>query len=468
MSTGTEHAMTIGGKRAVSVAGFDVCDPADGQAFAVAPECTPDQLDDAMDAAAVALPDWAPDVAARRRALVDIAGALEAAATELAEVLTVEQGKPLKQARYEFTASAEWFRYYAGLGQEAEAFSDDDVGVVEGIRKPCGVVAAITPWNFPILLASWKLAPALAAGNTVVLKPSPYTPLATLAVGELLREVLPPGVLNVISGGDTLGAAMSAHPTPRKISFTGSVAAGKNVAAAAAADLKRTTLELGGNDAAIVLDDADPDTIADKLFWGAMMNCGQACSAIKRLYVPARRVTEFFDALADRARTVRIGPGVERSSQLGPVNNAAQHRRVRDLVADAVANGARTVTGSAPEAGYFHPVTMLEGVGDGVRIVDEEQFGPALPVIGYTSEEQALQCANTSSFGLSGSVWSADPARAQALARRLECGTAWINSHLILAPHVPFGGTKHSGIGIENGLAGLREFTQLQVIWRAA
>lgn len=467
MSTLAHHCMTIGGKPIASSAQFDVLDPASAQTIAVAPACTPAQLDDAMEAAAVALPDWSADLATRRRALVDVAAALEGAAADLADVLTAEQGKPLKQARYEFTASAEWFRYYAELAQKPELFTDDGTGLVEGIRKPLGVVAAITPWNFPILLASWKLAAAMAAGNTVVLKPSPFTPMATLAVGDLLRNVLPPGVLNVISGDDALGAAMTAHPAVRKITFTGSVATGKKVAAAAAADLKRTTLELGGNDAAIVLDDAEPDAIVDKLFWGALMNCGQACSAIKRLYVPAHRVGAYFDALADRARTVRVGPGAERSSQLGPINNAPQHQRVTGLVADAIAHGARAVSGSAPETGYFHPVTVLDDVSDGLRIVDEEQFGPALPVIGYTDEEQALQRANGTSFGLSGSVWSADPERAAALARRLECGTAWVNSHLVLAPHVPFGGAKHSGIGVENGSLGLREFTRLQVIWRA-
>ncbi|MDA4108513.1 aldehyde dehydrogenase family protein [Mycolicibacterium holsaticum] len=460
--------MTIGGKPVESAGRFDVFDPATAQPIAVAPACTPDQLDDAMDAAEVALPDWSANLETRRELLAEVAAALEGAATDLAVVLTAEQGKPLKQARYEFTAAAQWFRYYAELVQKPDVFDDDDTGAVEGNYKPLGVVAAITPWNFPILLASWKLAPALAAGNTVVLKPSPFTPVATLAMGELLREVLPPGVLNVISGDGALGAQMTAHPAVRKISFTGSVATGKKVAAAAAADLKHATLELGGNDAAIALDDADPDAIADKLFWGAMMNCGQACSAIKRLYVPARRVDAYFDALADRARTVRVGPGAERSSQLGPVNNAAQHQRVIDLVADAVAHGARTVSGNAPETGYFQPVTVLAGVGDGVRIVDEEQFGPALPVIGYTDEEQALQCANNTSFGLSGSVWSADPERAETLARRLECGTAWVNQHLVLAPHIPFGGVKHSGVGVENGSLGLREFTRLQIIWRAA
>jgi acyl-CoA reductase-like NAD-dependent aldehyde dehydrogenase len=464
MSDHSPYTMTIGGKSVSSPDQFDVVDPSTAAQLATAPACTPAQLDEAMDSAQAAFPDWSADLDERRRLLNVAAGVLEDAAGELAGVLTAEQGKPLKQARYEFVAAAEWFRYYAELPQDREVLTDTANLLVETVRKPLGVVAAITPWNFPILLASWKLAPALAAGNTVVLKPSPFTPLATLAMGEILREVLPAGVLNVVSGTDELGAAMTSHPVVRKVSFTGSVATGQKVAAAAGADLKRVTLELGGNDAAIVLDDADPDAIADKLFWGALMNCGQTCSAIKRLYVPAARVNAFFDALADRARTVRVGPGTEKSSQLGPIQNAPQHRRVADLVADAVAHGARTVTGEAPDTGYFHPVTVLAGVGDGVRIVDEEQFGPALPVIGYDDEEQALRHANATAFGLSGSVWSADPERAAVLAERLDCGTAWVNSHVVLAPHVPFGGAKHSGVGVENGPWGLHEFTQLQVV----
>lgn len=466
MSTPAQFSMTINGKPVASPTQFDVLDPATARPTATAPACTVDQLDEAMQAASAALPEWSADLHARRAVLEEVATALVNAAGDLAAVLTAEQGKPLKQAKYEFTASADWFRYYAGLAQEPEVLNDDATARVDGVRKPLGVVAAITPWNFPILLANWKLAPALAAGNTVVLKPSPFTPTATLALGELLRGVLPAGVLNVISGDDALGAAMTAHPAVRKISFTGSVATGHKVAAAAAGDLKRTTLELGGNDAAIVLDDVEPDAVADKLFWGALMNCGQACSAIKRLYVPANRVGAFVDALADRARAARVGVGTERSSQLGPINNAPQHERVVGLVADAVAHGARTVSGTAPDGGYFHPVTVLHGVSEGVRIVDEEQFGPVIPVIGYTDADDAVQRANATSFGLSGSVWSADPERAAGLAQRLECGTAWVNSHLALAPHIPFGGAKHSGIGVENGSLGLNEFTRLQVIWR--
>jgi acyl-CoA reductase-like NAD-dependent aldehyde dehydrogenase len=288
-------------------------------------------------------------------------------------------------------------------------------------------------------------------------------------MGELLAQVLPPGVLNVVSGGDELGKWMTSHPVPRKISFTGSVATGKHVAAAAAPDLKRVTLELGGNDPAIILDDVEPAAIADKLFWGAFGNNGQVCSAIKRVYVPEALYAGLVDALAERARKVKVGDGAAEGTQLGPVNNRLQFDRVSELVEDALAGGATAVTGGKPieGGGYFYQPTILANVSDGSRIVDEEQFGPALPIISYRSLDDAVARANATHFGLSGSVWGADPERAAAVADRLECGTAWVNAHLALAPHQPFGGAKWSGVGVENGPWGYFGFTELQVQYRA-
>jgi acyl-CoA reductase-like NAD-dependent aldehyde dehydrogenase len=314
-----------------------------------------------------------------------------------------------------------------------------------------------------------KLAPALLAGNTVVLKPSPFTPLATLRLGELLRSVLPPGVVNVVSGSDALGAWMTEHPAVRKISFTGSVATGKRVAAAAAPDLKRITLELGGNDPAIVLDDADVSAVADGIFWGSFSNSGQICSAIKRVYVPRSLHGALVDALADRARAVKVCDGREEGAQLGPISTRPQFERVCELVRDALARGAKAAAGGAPLEGpgnFFAP-TVLTNVEDGVRIVDEEQFGPALPVIAYRDLEDAVARANHTHFGLAGSVWSADADRAAKVASRLECGTAWVNTHLIQGPSQPFGGFKWSGIGVENGPWGLAGFYELQTLYRA-
>ena len=305
---------------------------------------------------------------------------------------------------------------------------------MELARRPLGVVAAITPWNFPLTLAFWKIAPALLAGNTLVLKPSPFTPLTTLKVGELLRDVFPPGVVNIVSGGDDLGAFMTTHPVPRKISFTGSVETGKKVALSAAPDLKRVTLELGGNDPAIVLDDADPATVATAIFAGAFNNNGQVCSAIKRVYVPEALYDGVVEGLAAHARAIKVGEGTEDGVKLGPINNEPQFERVKELVADALSHGATAVTGgkAMDRAGYFFEPTILTGLSDGTRIVDEEQFGPALPVVPYRDLGDAIDRANATHFGLSGSVWGADADRAAEVAAQLECGTAWVNTHLAL------------------------------------
>ena len=328
------------------------------------------------------------------------------------------------------------------------------------------MVGAITPWNYPILIAVTKLAPALLAGNTVVLKPSPFTPLTTLALGALLREVLPPGVLNVVSGGDELGRSISEHPAVKKISFTGSVATGKKVLASAAADLKRVTLELGGNDPAIVLDDVDPQRIAKPLFWGAFTNSGQVCTAIKRVYVHERIFSAVVQAVGDLARSVRVGPGLEPGVELGPINNAPQHRRVAELVEGAKSRGATVQAGGGPRsgAGYFFEPTIVTDVTDDMGLVAEEQFGPALPFLPFSQLDDALERANATHFGLSASVWTSDAARGAEIARELDCGTAWVNQHIALTHLAPFGGSKWSGIGYENGQWGLDDFCQLQVI----
>jgi acyl-CoA reductase-like NAD-dependent aldehyde dehydrogenase len=461
-----EFQMTIDGKAVSSKESFGVIDPSRGSAFAKAPECTREQLDAAMDSAATAFRPWRADEARRRQVLRECAAALRARAEELGRVLTQEQGKPLAKGIGEIHGAAFWFDYTASLEIPVEVVQDDASKRVEVRRRPLGVVGAITPWNFPVILASWKIAPALLAGNTVVIKPSPFTPLSTLALGEVLRSVLPPGVLNVVSGGDALGAWVSTHPAVRKVSFTGSVETGKKVAAAAAPDLKRITLELGGNDPAIVLPDVDPAAIADKLFWGAFENSGQVCSAVKRVYVHESKYQALLSELAQRARAVKMGSGLEAGTELGPINNKPQFERVCGLVADALKSGARAVTGGAPRKGdgYFFEPTILADVAEGMRIVDEEQFGPALPVLTYRDVDDAVERANATMFGLSGSVWSSDPQRAADIAGRLECGTAWVNQHLDILPTAPFGGAKWSGIGVENGKWGLLGFTELQVV----
>jgi acyl-CoA reductase-like NAD-dependent aldehyde dehydrogenase len=465
----SDFVMTIAGEPVPTEGTFGVRNPATGEVFAQAPDCSREQLNAAFDAAHKAARDWKHDEAVRRAALLKAADVLMASAADLAPVLTSEQGKPLGDATMESFASAMWCQYFANLETPAQIIADNDDVFVEVARRPLGVVAAITPWNFPLLLSFWKIAPALLAGNTMVLKPSPFTPLTTLKVGELLRDVFPPGVLNVVSGGDELGAWMTSHPVPRKISFTGSIETGKKVAASAAPDLKRVTLELGGNDPAIVLDDADPAIVAKAIFAGAFMNNGQVCSAVKRVYVPEALYDDVVEGLAAQARSIKVGDGTEPDSKLGPINNEPQYERVKELVADALANGAQAVTGghAMDRPGYFFEPTILAGLSDGTRIVDEEQFGPALPVISYRDLGDAIDRANATHFGLSGSVWSADPDRAASVAAELECGTAWVNTHLALSPDQPFGGFKWSGVGVENGPWGLAEFTEFQVVHRS-
>jgi acyl-CoA reductase-like NAD-dependent aldehyde dehydrogenase len=461
--------MSIGGSSTDAEATFGVINPATGEVFAQAPECSKSQLDAAFDAAKVAFDGWRDDEDQRRKALLVMADVLMGSIGELAPLLTSEQGKPLADAQMEVFAAGMWCQYFANLETPAQTIQDDQDAFVQVVRRPLGVVAAITPWNFPLILAFWKIAPALLAGNTVVIKPSPFTPLTTLKVVELLQDTVPAGVLSAVSGGDDLGAWMTSHPVPRKVSFTGSIETGKKVALAAAPDLKRVTLELGGNDPAIVLDDADPGLVAKAIFAGAFNNNGQVCSAIKRVYVPESIHDEVVDALAAHARATKVGDGTEPDSKLGPINNAPQYERVKELVADAISGGATAVTGGSAmdRPGYFFEPTILTGLTDGTRIVAEEQFGPALPVLPYTSLDDAIERANATHFGLSGSVWSADPDRAAAVAAKLECGTAWINTHLALGPAQPFGGAKWSGIGVENGPWGLSEFTEVQAVYRS-
>jgi len=461
-----QFTMTIDGKARPGSSTVGVINPAKGTAFTEVPNCTRAELDEAMAAAQKAFPAWSRDEAKRREVLNACAAAIQENVGRLAPLLTQEQGKPLPKAMEEIMGTSIWFQYTASLEIPTEVLQDDDARRVEIRRKPLGVVAAITPWNFPLILASWKIAPALLAGNTVVIKPSPYTPLTTVVLGEILRDVVPAGVLNVVSGGDELGSWMTSHPVPRKISFTGSVATGKKVAAAAAQDLKRVTLELGGNDAAILLPDIEPKEVAQKVFWGAFENNGQICSAIKRVYVHEKQYKSVVAELTALAKSVKVGDGMEDGTQLGPINNEPQFKRVTELVEDAKRAGARIETGGhrLGNEGYFYAPTIVSDIKQGTRLVDEEQFGPALPVIAYKDVEEAVALANGTNYGLSGSVWSSDPKKGAEIAGRLESGTAWVNQHLAIAPNLPFGGAKWSGIGVENGPWGLLGFTEIQVV----
>ena len=374
----SDFVMTIGGDTVPAAESFGVVNPANGEVFAHAPECSRQQLDAAFDAAAKAQRDWKSDEAVRRQTLLKMADVLLASAAELAPVLTAEQGKPLGDANIEVFAAAIWCQYFANLETPPQVIQDDDEARVEVVRRPVGVVAAITPWNFPLTLAFWKIAPALLAGNTLVLKPSPFTPLTTLKVVEILRDVMPPGVVNVVSGGDELGAWMTGHPVPRKVSFTGSIETGKKVAMSAAPDLKRVTLELGGNDPAIVLDDADPAVVSKAIFAGAFNNNGQVCSAIKRVYVPESLYDDVVDGLAAQAAAVKVGDGTEADSKLGPINNAPQFERVKELVGDALSHGATAAIGR-PRHGPARLLLRADHPGRAVRRHPHRRRGAVRP-----------------------------------------------------------------------------------------
>lgn len=459
-------AMIINGKMVAGDSSRDVINPATETGFATVPDCSRAQLDDAMTAAETAFQTWKGDIAARRRVLKACAEALRRRADTLAPILTMEQGKPQAKAKREIMGAAKWLDYTACLDIPVEILQDDADMRVELHRRPMGVIGAIVPWNYPIMIAVAKMAPALLAGNTIVLKPSPFTPLATLWLAELFNDIIPPGVMNVVSGGNDCGAWIAQHPAVRKVTFTGSTATGKKVAGAAAQDLKRLTLELGGNDAAIVLDDADPEGVAEKLFWGAFENSGQVCAAIKRLFIHERLYEPLIEELAARARRTRLGDGRDPGVELGPLNNRPQFERVCDLVEDARAKGGRIITGGARvgDRGFFFAPTLVTDLADDARLVVEEQFGPVLPILSFKDEDEVVGRANGTRFGLGGSVWSGRPERAAELAGRLDCGTAWVNQHLTVLPHAPSGGHKWSGIGVENGPWGLQSFLAFQTV----
>ncbi|WP_234186307.1 aldehyde dehydrogenase family protein [Shinella sp. NM-101] len=465
-----EPKATIGGKPASTGSDLAVVNPATGEEIGRAPNMGGAELDAAVAAAKAAFASWsAQSDEALQAACAAVAAKIEEHAGELAEIITLEQGKPLNGlgSRWEVGGAVAWAGYTAGLSLPVKVLQDNEQGRIELHRKPLGVVGSITPWNFPVMIAVWHILPALRTGNTVVVKPSPHTPLSTLRLVEIMNEVLPPGVVNVVTGDDrafNLGGAMSAHPDIRKIVFTGSCATGQKVMQSAAETMKRLTLEMGGNDAGIVLPDADPQTIAEGLFWGAFINNGQTCAAMKRLYVHETIHDAVCEALVAYARNIPVGNGMDEASILGPIQNRMQFDKVSRLVADARERG-KVLLGGAPGEGLFFPPTIICGLRNGDALVDEEQFGPALPVIRYRDVEEAIRLANDSPNGLGGSVWSSDIAAAKKVASRMACGSVWINKHGAIQPNAPFGGVKSSGLGVEFAEEGLAEYTDIQVVF---
>jgi len=464
-----QYNMTIGGKAVGTQQYQDILNPSTREVVGQCPTGETSHLNQAVAAAAEAFASWrATSEERRQEACRAIAATVTEHTGELSVLLTQEQGKPLKGlgSEFELGACAAWAGHTATLSLPMKVLEASKDSRIEMHRAPIGVVGSITPWNWPLMIAIWHIVPAIRTGNTVVIKPSPFTPLSTLRMVELLNTVLPPGVLNCIAGGDQLGAELSGHPGVGKIVLTGSIATGKKVMAEAAPTLKLLTLELGGNDPGIVLPDAEPEKIAPGLFWGAFINSGQTCAALKRLYVHDSLYERTCNALVKFAAGIPVGDGMDPKSQLGPLQNERQFNKVKELVEDAKGHGARMLTGGTPGEGpgFFYPITLVADIADGRRLVDEEQFGPVLPIIRYRDVDEVVRRANNTLFGLSASVWGTDTAAAKAVAMRLEAGTVWVNKHAQIAPHVPLGGIKCSGIGVEFAEEGLEAYTTIRVV----
>jgi acyl-CoA reductase-like NAD-dependent aldehyde dehydrogenase len=464
--------LIIDGKKVVTEKTFGVRNPATGEIFAQCPVAELAHLDQAVGAAQNAFIRWRLVSAAERRAKVlALADILEQHMPELMELLTRENGKPLGGYRgigsgMELGGAIVWTRVTAGLELPVEIIQDNDQARIEVHRKPLGVVGSIPPWNWPLMIAIWHVMPALLSGNTVVLKPSSLTPLTSLRFVELANEVLPPGVLNILTAESGIGSAMAKHPGINKIVFTGSTLTGKSIMRNGAENLKHCTLELGGNDAGIVLPDVDPKEIAPKLFMAGFHNNGQTCACLKRLYLHEAVYEDICREMTAIAGQLRVGNGLEEGVDFGPLQNEAQLNLVDELAEDAKKAGGRILCGGKRPAGpgYFYPLTLVADVKDGMRLVDEEQFGPILPIIKYTDIDEVIRRANRSPFGLGGSIWSKNVEQARQLAIRLECGTAWINDHASIQPDAPFGGVKESGYGVEFGRYGLEEYTSIQTL----
>ena len=460
------YGLLINGKSVAGDSTMPVVNPATEELIDDCPRASESQLNEAVAAAKDAFSAWSKtDIEVRKQAVLAIADVVEANADELATLLTKEQGKPLADATAEVFGLAYFCRHFTSLDLPVEVLEDSEGRKVEIHRQPLGVVGAIIPWNFPLMLMAFKLPAALIAGNTIIIKPAPTTPLSTLRIGELIKDLLPPGVVNMITDRNDLGAALTAHPDVRKISFTGSTETGAKVMAGAAGLLKRITLELGGNDAGIVLKDVDLKEAAPKLFQAAFQVTGQVCVAIKRLYVHEDIYDDMCAALAKMADETVIGSGLVEGTQLGPLNNKMQFDRVVDLIEEAKVDGNIIAGGTIPDQpGFFIRPTIVRDIKEGSRLVDEEQFGPVLPILKFSQDDEVIARANATDWGLGASIWSSDLDKAYGMAAKIDAGTVWINKHAEIDPMIPLGGSKQSGLGQELGQDALLEFTQMKII----
>lgn len=462
-----DYVMTINGAAATSHDTQPVFNPANKDVIAQVPDCSESQFETTVIAARQAFVRWSKRPIEERQQLVAKLGdLLEEHAEEFMALLTKEQGKPRSGTEWEIFGSAIWLKEIAKQTLPDEIIEESDERKVVTRYTPLGVVGAIVPWNFPMLLSMWKIAPALVAGCTVVLKPSPYTPLCNLKFVELAQQVLPPGVLNCISGGNDLGRWMTAHPDINKIAFTGSTETGRHVYRSSADTIKRVTLELGGNDPAIVMPDVDAKAVAPQLFWAAFQNNAQFCNATKRLYIHESVYDEVRDALVEFINNeVKVGDGADDGTTLGPIQNSMQYEKVKDYFADCQSKGYSFAVGGAINtnaSGWFVPVTLVDNPPENSRIVQEEPFGPILPLLKWSDADDVIARANDTIYGLGASVWGKDLDAVQRIGAQLEAGTVWLNEVHQYSPYQAFGGHKQSGLGCENSLHGLMEYTNWQ------
>jgi acyl-CoA reductase-like NAD-dependent aldehyde dehydrogenase len=461
-----DYKLLIGGALVEGDHVMDVINPATGASFATVARASVAQADQAVAAAKAAAPGWAAtSLDDRRKAVTALADAIAARADEIARVLTAEQGKPLAEAQGELAWTDGYLRHYCTLDLPDRIIQDDETAYIAVKHRPLGVVVGIIAWNFPLLVACWKIGPAVLAGNTIVLKPAPTTPATALLLGEICRDIFPAGVINIIADDNDLGPHLTAHPDVAKVGFTGSTATGKRIMATGADTLKRVTLELGGNDPAIVLEDVDVKKTAQAIFSNAFLNNGQVCLAVKRAYVHGDIYDAMCSELAALADAAIVDDGSKQGTQIGPIQNKAQYEKIKAFLDSARRDGTIIAGGEVMERdGYFVRPTIVRDVTDGCQIVDEEQFGPILPVIRFDDVEDVIARANNSETGLGGSVWSNDIARATEIAGRIESGQMWVNQHIAIGPHIPMAGFKGSGLGVEQSVEGFAEYTQLQVI----